>query len=86
MPGLSSILPDKIHLGLDLQGGIYLVLEVEADKAVENAAERSAEEIKDALRTKKIGFTRVAKEGAWDIEVVLPSSEQLNAIQRGLKK
>ena len=64
LPGLSNILPDKIHLGLDLQGGIHLVLEVEADKAVENAAERFSEEIKDTLRTKKIGFTKVARTGA----------------------
>jgi len=27
---------DKIHLGLDLQGGSHLVLEVKVDKAVEN--------------------------------------------------
>jgi len=85
LPGLSTILPDKIHLGLDLQGGIHLVLEVEADKAVENAAERSAEEIKDALRAKKIGFTKVAKTGAWDIEVVLPSNEQLNEFNEAIK-
>ncbi len=85
LPGLSTILPDKIHLGLDLQGGIHLVLEVEADKAVENAAERSAEEIKDALRAKKIGFTKVAKTGAWDVEVVLPSNEQLNEFNEAIK-
>jgi len=85
LPGLSSVLPEKIHLGLDLQGGIHLVLEVEADKAVENAAERFSEEIKDTLRAKKIGFTRVARTGAWDIEVVLPSSEQLNEFNDALK-
>ncbi len=85
LPGLSSILPDKIHLGLDLQGGIYLVLEVQADTAVENAAERFAEEIKDTLRSKKVGFTRVARTGAWDIEVILPSSEQLNEFNDALK-
>ena len=85
LPGLSNILPDKIHLGLDLQGGIHLVLEVEADKAVENAAERFSEEIKDTLRTKKIGFTKVARTGQWDIEVVLPSSEQLNEFNEAVK-
>ena len=26
---------DKIHLGLDLQGGMHLILEVDADKALE---------------------------------------------------
>lgn len=85
LPGLSNILPEKIHLGLDLQGGIHLVLEVEADKAVENAADRFAEEIKDALRAKKIGFTKLARTGAWDIEVILPSSEQLNEFNEVLK-
>ena len=28
---------DKIHLGLDLQGGMHLVLGVKLEKAVENA-------------------------------------------------
>ena len=37
----TSFLPsDKIHLGLDLQGGSHLVLEVKVDKAVENNIER----------------------------------------------
>ncbi len=85
LPGLSNILPDKIHLGLDLQGGIHLVLEVEADKAVENAAERFSEEIKDTLRTKKIGFTKVARTGAWDIEVILPSNDQLTEFNEAVK-
>ncbi len=85
LPGLSNILPDKIHLGLDLQGGIHLVLEVEADKAVENTADRRAEELKDTLRTKKIGFTRIERTGAWDIEVVLPSVDQLNEFNEVMK-
>ena len=85
LPGLSNILPDKIHLGLDLQGGIHLVLEVEADKAVENAAERFVEEIKDSLRAKKIGFTKIDRTGAWDIEAILPSSDQLNEFNEALK-
>jgi preprotein translocase subunit SecD len=86
-PGWSKILPvEKIHLGLDLQGGIHLVLEVEADKAVENTAERVSEEIKDALRAQKIGFTKVAKTGQWDIEVVLPSTEQQNDFQQLVDK
>ena len=40
---------EKIHLGLDLQGGMHLVLEVESDKAVESAMERFAQELKTAL-------------------------------------
>ena len=36
---------DAIHLGLDLQGGLHLVLEVQADKVVETELVRA----KDAL-------------------------------------
>ncbi|NIQ91129.1 MAG: protein translocase subunit SecD, partial [Deltaproteobacteria bacterium] len=44
--------PDKkINLGLDLQGGMHLVLEVETDKAVENTVERLAQEMKSELGT-----------------------------------
>ncbi len=82
---MTAILPDKIHLGLDLQGGIHLVLEVEANEAVENAAETYVEQIKDAQRAKKVGFTKVAKTGKWDIEVILPASEQLNDFNDSIK-
>lgn len=56
MPGLlGRILPqDKIHLGLDLQGGMHLVLEVEAQKAVESYMERIKGDLKDDLKKKRI--------------------------------
>jgi len=42
-----SILPnEKIHLGLDLQGGMHLVLEVDVEKAIESDLERDIEDIK----------------------------------------
>ncbi len=41
-PWLKKAFPNKgISLGLDLQGGIHLVLEVEEDRAVEIAVDRS---------------------------------------------
>ncbi|MEE8607072.1 MAG: protein translocase subunit SecD, partial [Nitrospiraceae bacterium] len=39
---VKKVLPDRgVVLGLDLQGGIHLVLEVEEDRAVEMMVERS---------------------------------------------
>lgn len=40
----------KINLGLDLQGGMHLVLEVQSIKAVETEVERTVQEIKRQLR------------------------------------
>lgn len=48
-------MPSKgIVLGLDLQGGLHLVFEVEGDKAVEASAERYAYMIKETLQKKKL--------------------------------
>jgi len=47
---------DRIHLGLDLQGGMHLVLEVEADKAIEATLERTAIDLKETLMDKRIRF------------------------------
>jgi len=76
------ILPKILYV---LEGGLRLVLEVQADKAVENGAGRIAEEIKETLRAKKIAYTKVARIGKWDIEVILPSSEQLNEFNDSIK-
>jgi preprotein translocase subunit SecD len=56
LPGLwGKILPqDKIHLGLDLQGGMHLVLEVEGQKAVESYMERLRGDLKEDLKKKRI--------------------------------
>jgi preprotein translocase subunit SecD len=44
----------KINLGLDLQGGMHLVLEVDADKAVENTIERVGQEMRQQLKKERI--------------------------------
>jgi len=80
-PGWSKFLPkDKIRLGLDLQGGMHLILEVEADQAVSNTAMRLSEDLKDAFRKEKIAFNKIDKTGKWDIEVQLPGTEQQGQI------
>jgi preprotein translocase subunit SecD len=44
----------KINLGLDLQGGMHLVLEVDSEKAVESTAERVSQEIREQLKKKRL--------------------------------
>ncbi len=43
-----------LNLGLDLQGGVHLVMGVEVDKAVRDKAVRRADEVKDELARKEI--------------------------------
>lgn len=59
-----SIFPSKgVTLGLDLQGGMHLVLEVEGEKAVDNAVERNLTSLKAALETEGIAFQSIRREG-----------------------
>ncbi len=67
----------RINLGLDLQGGIHLVLGVEVQKAVENQADRVAEDLQAALEKKGIATTQVAREGS-AISVQLASPQTWN--------
>jgi preprotein translocase subunit SecD len=62
---------DKIHLGLDLQGGVYLTYEVEAEKAVESSVERIKTDLKDALTKEGIFYTSIERVSGDTIEVVL---------------
>ena len=82
IPSITQKLPsiwknnvEKIHLGLDLQGGMHLVLEVETEKAVESAMERLSNDLKDVLMDKKIKFRRLDHIEGNLISLELPSKE-----------
>src|ERR1700752_1449051 len=68
----------SINLGLDLQGGIHLVLGVEVDKHVGAQAERAAEDLKGALERKGVGVKRVAREGLATVIVELANPANWN--------
>jgi preprotein translocase subunit SecD len=71
-------LKKALNLGLDLQGGIHLMLGVEADKHVASQTDRTAEDLKKALERKGIGVQRIAREGNSTIQVVLASPQSWN--------
>ncbi|MDH3998447.1 MAG: protein translocase subunit SecD, partial [Desulfuromonadales bacterium] len=50
---------DPIHLGLDLQGGMHLVLGVKVDEAVESRLDTIVDQADDLLREKDVIFKRV---------------------------
>ena len=68
-------MPNKgIILGLDLQGGLHLVFEVEGDKAVETSTDRYANLIRDMLAKKKMQAD--VKRNSLEIRVS-PSTQQI---------
>jgi preprotein translocase subunit SecD len=74
---------DPIHLGLDLQGGMHLVLGVDADKAVESRLDTMADQTEDQLREKDVVFKRVERSTGERIVITLydeAAGEQADAI------
>lgn len=68
-------MPDKgIRLGLDLRGGIHLVLEVEGDKAVEASMDLIVDDLKGRLEEKKVAFSSVKRIGN-KIIIAFPTKE-----------
>jgi len=84
---LPSVKPDlwphkQINLGLDLQGGMHLVLEVETDKAVESTVERIAQEIREQLKKKRIRQVVVDRVKGSSISIRISSEDKIEPVKK----
>jgi preprotein translocase subunit SecD len=61
----------QIHLGLDLKGGTYLILEVMVDEAVAAESDHNIELLKDDLGKQKIAFTDISRDPAHPDKIVI---------------
>ncbi len=68
---------EKLNLGLDLQGGIHLALEVETDKAVQNEVVRAKDFLEKELNKNKIKYQllSVNPDHSLTLQLVDPQSE-----------
>ncbi|MCL7713764.1 protein translocase subunit SecD [Stenotrophomonas mori] len=79
---LASTVPDWLNnlggkplvLGLDLQGGVHFVLEVDQKAALEKRVEAYAEDIRSSLRDARVGYQAVERRGDNSIVVSLSES------------
>ncbi|MGQ0694833.1 MAG: protein translocase subunit SecD, partial [Nitrospiraceae bacterium] len=82
-----AVLPNKgINLGLDLQGGIHMVLEVDEDRAVEIAVDRSVVSLQDLLVDKGIPAELVQRTGSNHITVQFSNGDLKTQIQKLLSE
>jgi preprotein translocase subunit SecD len=73
-------LDKRINLGLDLQGGMHLVLEVEAEKAVESTTERLVNEITEALKKAGIPGAEVRQVGREEVLISIANAERAKSV------
>ena len=72
----------KINLGLDLQGGMHLVLEVDTEKAVESTLDRIQEEMRNLMRQANVRYTALERIPGNKIAVAVSGQREIEAFQR----
>jgi preprotein translocase subunit SecD len=75
----------RIQLGLDLQGGLHLVYEVNIEKAVASKVDRLANEIEDAFK-KKGADVAVIREGRGDLIITFKNPAELTKLEAEILK
>jgi preprotein translocase subunit SecD len=76
----------KVNLGLDLQGGMHLVLEVNTEKVVESAIDRYSQELRDLVRKNQIQDIQVERPGPFKIAVKVQGRENIDKFKGLLEK
>ncbi len=51
----------QIHLGLELQGGVHLIMQVQVEEAVSDETDNAAARVRDALKTGNVTYSQVIK-------------------------
>lgn len=76
----------KINLGLDLQGGMHLVLEVDTEKAVESTVERISQELRSLMKKERIRHSGIRRIEGSRIVVRLQDQKNVDAFEKLLDK
>lgn len=78
--------PAGLKLGLDLQGGMHIVLQVDLDKAAENSLDLSASDFKTALAEKNINAVRMESGSPSAILFTLPNTGSIESVKQILSE
>lgn len=73
---------DPMYLGLDLRGGVHLLLEVDMEAAVIKAEDRYVEDIRSELRSNRIKYLSVRRRNESGVEVRFRSREEFDKAYR----
>ncbi|WPD23872.1 MAG: protein translocase subunit SecD [Candidatus Electrothrix scaldis] len=78
--------PQGLKLGLDLQGGVHMVLRVDLDKAVTNNLHLAAQDLKKGLEKKNISVVQLDSPDPAQITFTLPNTGVLSEVNETMKE
>src|SRR4029077_10339162 len=80
--GLKAAVLKNIHLGLDLNGGTHLILQVQVNDAVDGASDRAVETLKDQFGRARITYGDIGKPDPGKADQIVIKGVPLNAISQ----
>jgi SecD/SecF fusion protein len=75
---------DKMTLGLDLQGGSHILLQIERRSLIEERLETLRDDVRSRLRDARIGYTGLSGSGR-TVQVRIRDSDQIEAARQALE-
>ena len=75
---------EKVRLGLDLKGGVHLVLRVQTDDALRLETQTTADRLREQLKTANVGVGAIAVTGATEFSVSGVPTDQDQAFRGAL--
>ena len=79
------IYSEGLKLGLDLQGGMHLILKVDVDQAVKNSADLAATDLKESLGRRQITLVRRQSPNPDEILFFLPNKDAVGRVKAVLE-
>ncbi len=70
-----------VNLGLDLKGGMHLILEVQTDEALRIQTDQAASQLREQLKEADVKFESVSRKGLEGIEIIGTVHEEENRIK-----
>jgi SecD/SecF fusion protein len=77
--------PEGLQLGLDLQGGMHLVLKVDLEKAIENSLDFAAQDLKNQLKDQRISVVQTPLNDPQKIVFTLPNADSVSTVEKIVK-
>ena len=78
--------PGGLHLGLDLQGGMHLVLKVDLERAAQNSLTLVANDLKDRLSEQSITIVQSKGQQAGTVIFTLPNANAVEKVTAAAKE
>ena len=77
--------PEGLRLGLDLQGGMHLVLNVDLEKAIENTLDLSTQNLINQLAEKQVTVVRTPSSDPDQVVLTMPNTSAVSTVEEVVK-